>query len=49
MLDRQTIRTLSAQELRSVDGGQRDPTLGICGTSRGNGCNTNFFSCTFTF
>lgn len=48
MLDRQTIRTLSAQELGAVDGGQRDPTLGICGTSKGTFCQTNFNSCTET-
>lgn len=48
MLDRQTLRTLTAQELRAADGGQRDPTLGVCGTSRGTFCQTNFFTCTQT-
>ncbi len=39
-LDRLTIRLLVAPELHRAAGGMMDPTLGICGDSRGTACDS---------
>jgi hypothetical protein len=46
VLDRQTLRVLTTEQLTHASGGQPDPTRGICGTSKGTYCTTNFFTCT---
>lgn len=40
VLDRQTIRVLAAPELSRAAGGMMDPTLGVCGDSKGTACDS---------
>jgi hypothetical protein len=38
VLNRQTVRELQVQDLDPVVGGMMDPTLGVCGNSKGGTC-----------
>jgi hypothetical protein len=38
VLNRQTVRELQVHDLDPVVGGMMDPTLGVCGTSKGGAC-----------